>query len=63
MRVRMKSLISLVLVTCTGYFLDVFLRYEGMPSRDLLFLSDFLVGFVAAVLVYALAEFELKFPD
>jgi hypothetical protein len=34
-----------------GFLLDVFLRYEGMPGRDLLLLSDFLVGAVAAVLV------------
>ena len=52
MRVWMKGLISFVLVTCSGYLLDRFLRYEGMPRRDLLFLSDVLVGAVAAILVY-----------
>jgi hypothetical protein len=45
-------------VTCSGYLLDRFLRYEGMPRRDLLFLSDVLVGAVAAILVYILAGFE-----
>jgi hypothetical protein len=58
MRVWVKVLTSLVLVTGAGYLLDRFLRYEGMPGRDLLFLSDFLVGAVAAVVVYLLAEFE-----
>ena len=58
MRVLMKSLISLVLVTCSGYLLDRLLRHEGIPGRDLLFLSDVLVGAVAAILVYILAEFE-----
>jgi hypothetical protein len=58
MRVWMKGLISFVLVTCSGYLLDRFLRYEGMPRRDLLFLSDVLVGAVAAILVYILAGFE-----
>jgi len=51
-----KSLVSLVVVTCAGYLLDRVLRYEGVPDRDLLFLSDFLVGMVAAVLVYVMAE-------
>lgn len=58
MRVWIKGLISFVLVTCSGYLLDRLLRHEGMPGRDLLFLSDALVGAVAAILVYILAEFE-----
>jgi ABC-type multidrug transport system fused ATPase/permease subunit len=58
MRAWMKSLLSLVLVTLTGYLLDRLLRYEGVPGRDLLFLSDFLVGLVAAILVFVMSEFE-----
>ena len=56
MRTWVKSLISLVVVTCTGYLLDRVLRYEGVSAPDLLFLSDFLVGLIAAILVYVMAE-------
>jgi len=58
MRAWMKGLVSLVLVTLTGYLLDRVLRYEGVPGRDLLFLSDFLVGAVAAILVFVMAQVE-----
>ena len=54
----MKGLISFVPVTFSGYLLDRFLRYEGMPGRNLLFLSDVLVGAVAAILVCILSGFE-----
>ena len=56
MQTWVKSLVSLFVVTGTGYLLDRVLRYEGVPGRDLLFLSDFLVGLVAAILVYVMAE-------
>jgi hypothetical protein len=58
MRAWMKSLLSLGLVTLTGYLLDRVLRYEGVPGRDLFIFSDFLVGVVAAILVYVMAEFD-----
>jgi hypothetical protein len=56
MRIWIKTLGALLVVTATGYLLDVVLRKAGVSRRDLLFLSDFLVGCVAAALVYALAQ-------
>jgi hypothetical protein len=58
MRIWMKSLSALVIVTVTGYVLDRVLRFEGVSRQDLLLLSDALVGFVAAALVYVVANFQ-----
>lgn len=55
MRIWMKTLVALLVVTATGYLLDKVLRKAGVSRRDLLFFSDFLVGCVAAGLVYVLA--------
>jgi uncharacterized membrane protein (DUF4010 family) len=54
-RIWIRSLGALVCITLTGYLLDVILRSEGMPRNDLLLISDFLIGFVAATVVYKLA--------
>ncbi len=56
MRIWTKTLGALLVVTATGYLLDRVLRKAGISRRDLLFLSDFLVGCVAAGLVYTLAR-------
>jgi len=54
-RIWLKSSATLLLVTGIGRLIDYALRKEGMPRRDLLFLSDLLVGVVAAVLVAVMA--------
>ena len=56
MRIWIKPLGALLVVTATGYLLDVVLRKAGVSRRDLLFVSDLLVGSVAAGLVYVLAR-------
>jgi hypothetical protein len=55
MRIWIKSLLTLACVTAAGYLADRLLRHEGIPGPDLLLLSDFLVGLVAASLVFVLA--------
>lgn len=55
MRTWLKTLVTLVVVTATGYLLDRLLHKEGITTRELLLLSDFLVGLVAAALVFILA--------
>jgi hypothetical protein len=54
MRIWIKTLLTLACVTAAGYLADRLLRHEGIPGRDLLLLSDFLVGLVAASLVFVL---------
>ena len=54
MRLWLKCLVVLFLITMAGYVADRLLRHEGVPRRDLLLLSDFLIGVLAAVLVFAL---------
>lgn len=54
MRLWIKALITLALVTAAGYVADRLLRQEGVPGHDLLLLSDLLVGLVAASLVAVL---------
>lgn len=58
MRTFLKSLITLVCVTVAGLIADQFLRREGISRRDLLFLSDILVGLVAASLVFVLSMYQ-----
>jgi hypothetical protein len=53
-----KSLLALVLVAASSYFLEVRLHREGIPSRDLIIVSNLLVGLVAAALVYLLSVRE-----
>ena len=50
-----KSLLALLLVALSNYALEVRLHRDGLPGRDLILLSSFLVGLVAAVLVYLLS--------
>lgn len=52
MRLWLRSLATLALVALAGYVLDNLLRREGINRFDLLILSDFLVGLVAAILVF-----------
>ena len=53
-----KSLLALLLVALSNYALEVRLHRDGVPGRDLILLSSFLVGLVAAVLVYLLSVRE-----
>lgn len=50
-----KSLLALVLVAVSSYVLEVRLHRNGIPRRDLILLSSFLVGLVAGALVYFLS--------
>ncbi len=58
MRTWLKGLITLGCVTLAGFIADQLLRREGVSRRDLLFLSDFLVGLVAALLVFVLSAYQ-----
>lgn len=53
-----KSLLALLLVAVSSYVLEVRLHRGGIPSRDLILLSSFLVGLVAGALVYFLSVRE-----
>ena len=53
-----KSILALFLVALSNYALEVRLHRDGVPGRDLILLSSFLVGLVAAVLVYLLSVRE-----
>ncbi|PYY22052.1 MAG: hypothetical protein DMG62_15075 [Acidobacteria bacterium] len=53
-----KSLLVLLLVAVSSYVLEVRLHRNGIPGRDLILLSSFLVGLVAAALVYFLSVRE-----
>jgi hypothetical protein len=55
MRTWLKTLVTLVVVTATGYLFDRLLHKEGITTRELLLFSDFVVGLVAAALVFILS--------
>jgi hypothetical protein len=50
-----KSLTALIVVALSSYVLEVRLHSKGMPGRDLILLSNLMVGLVAAALVYVLS--------
>jgi len=58
MRLWVKSVLTLALVALAGYVLDRLLRYEGMARRDLLVISDLLVGLVAAIMVFIIGQYQ-----
>jgi hypothetical protein len=51
MRLWLRSTITLLLVALAAYAADRLLLYGGFRRRDLLVLSDLLIGLVAAILV------------
>jgi hypothetical protein len=53
-----KSLTALIVVALSSYLLEVRLHGKGVPGRDLILLSNLLVGLVAAALVYVLSVRE-----
>ena len=53
-----KSLAVLVIVAFSSYVLEVTLHRRGVPGRDLILLSNLLVGAVAGILVYVLSARE-----
>lgn len=55
-----KSLTALIVVALSSYVLEVRLHGEGVPSRDLILLSNLMVGIVAAILVYILSIRETQ---
>jgi len=55
MRIWLKTLVTFACVTIAGIIADQFLRREGISRIDLLFISDLLVGLVAASLVFVLS--------
>jgi HAMP domain-containing protein len=58
MRLWLKTFFALAIVSLAGYVLDRLLRHEGVTRRDLLLLSDILVGLVAAVLTFIIAKHQ-----
>ena len=55
LRIVARSLLALVLVALSSHFVDVRLHRDGVPARDLILLSNLLVGLVAGTLVYVLS--------
>jgi hypothetical protein len=53
-----KSLLALIVVSLSSYVLEVRLHRDGVPSYDLILLSNLLVGVVAGVLVCVLSARE-----
>jgi len=53
-----KSVLALLLVAVSSYVLEGRLHRNGIPGRDLILLSSFLVGLVAGALVYFLSVRE-----
>ncbi len=58
MRLWLRSILTLALVTFAGFVLDGLLRHEGMARRDLLVISDLLVGLVAAILAFIIGRHQ-----
>lgn len=50
-----KSFVALALIALSSYVIEVRLHHEGIPSRDLILLSNLMVGLVGAALVYVLS--------
>jgi hypothetical protein len=50
-----KSLVALGVIALTSYFIEVHLHRKGVPGRDLILLSNVMVGLVGAALVYVLS--------
>ena len=53
-----KSLVALLLVAMSSYVLEIRLHRNGIPGRELVLLSSFMVGLVAAALVHFLSVRE-----
>ena len=58
LRTLTKSLLTLIIVALCSYFLEVRLHRDGVPTRDLIILSNLLIGLVAGTLVYVLSARE-----
>jgi hypothetical protein len=50
-----KSLVALGAIALSSYVIEVHLHRKGVPSRDLILLSNVMVGLVGAALVYVLS--------
>lgn len=50
-----KSLVAMAALALTSYFIEVHLHRKGVPGRDLILLSNIMVGLVGAALVYVLS--------
>ena len=50
-----KSLVALGAIALSSYFIEVHLHRKGVPGRDLILLSNLMVGLVGAALVYVLS--------
>ena len=53
-----KSLLTLAAIALTSYFVEMHLHGKGVPGRDLILLSNVMVGLVGAALVYVLSVRE-----
>ena len=56
-------MIALVVVASSSYLLEVGLHRDGVPSRDLILISNLLIGLVAGALVYVLSLRERHRQD
>jgi hypothetical protein len=50
-----KSLVALAVIALSSYVIEIRLHREGVPGRDLILLSNLMVGTVGAALVYVLS--------
>lgn len=53
-----KSFVALGAIALTSYFIEMHLHRKGVPGRDLILLSNVMVGLVGAALVYVLSVRE-----
>ena len=53
-----KSLLVLIVIAVSSYLIEVRLHRDGVPGRDLILLSNLMVGLVGAALVYVLSLCE-----
>jgi hypothetical protein len=55
-----KSLVALVVIALSSYYIEVHLHHQGVPGRDLILLSNLMIGLVGATLVYVLSIRETQ---
>ena len=53
-----KSFVALAVIALSSYVIEIRLHREGVPGRDLILLSNLMVGLVGAALVYVLSARE-----
>lgn len=54
-RILFKTFVALIVVSACSYVLEMTLHRTGVPGRDLILVSNLLIGLVAGALVYVLS--------